>query len=82
MVKEVKVKSVLNKLKKQDDWFLVDYTVNPFMGCAFNCIYCYIHGSKYGGEDTSVLQVKVNAPEVLRRQLKNRARKREYGFIG
>ena len=82
MVKEVKVKSVLNKLKKQDDWFLVDYTINPFMGCSFNCIYCYIHGSKYGGEDTGVLQVKINAPEVLHRQIKNRAGKKEYGFIG
>lgn len=76
------VKSVLNKLKVQDDWFLVDYTVNPFIGCSFNCVYCYIHGSKYGGEDTTTLQVKINAPQVLRRQLKNRARRREYGIIG
>lgn len=82
MVKNVKVKSVLNKLKGQDNWFLVDYSVNPFMGCALNCIYCYIHGSKYGGEETSILQVKTNAPEVFHRQLKNRARKGEYGFIG
>jgi DNA repair photolyase len=56
--------------------------VNPFMGCALNCTYCYIHGSVYGGEETSVLQVKTNAPEVLYKQLKNRARKGEYGFIG
>lgn len=82
MVREIEVKSVLNKLKTRDDWFLVDYTVNPFLGCAFNCIYCYIYGSKYGGEDTSILQLKSNAPEVLYRQLKKRARKREYGFIG
>ena len=82
MVKEIKVKSVLNRLKKQDNWFLVDYTVNPFIGCEFNCIYCYIHGSKYGGENTGVLQVKANAAEVFHRQLKNRARKGEYGFIG
>ncbi len=82
MVREVKVKSVLNKLKSHDDWFLVDYTVNPFMGCALNCTYCYIHGSVYGGEETSVLQVKTNAPEVLYKQLKNQARKGEYGFIG
>lgn len=82
MIKEIEVKSVLNKLKGQDDWFLVNYSVNPFMGCALNCVYCYIHGSKYGGEDTTTFQVKVNAPEVLYRQLKNRARKREYGFIG
>lgn len=82
MVREVKVKSVINKLKHRDDWFLVDYTINPFMGCAFNCVYCYIHGSKYGGEYTTILQVKTNAPEILHRQLKNRARKKEYGFIG
>lgn len=82
MAKVVRVKSVLNKLKSQDDWFLLDYTVNPFMGCALNCTYCYIHGSKYGGEDTSVLQVKTNAPEVLYKQLKNRAQNGEYGFIG
>jgi DNA repair photolyase len=82
VVQKVKVKSVLNKLKVQDNWFLVDYTINPFMGCAFNCIYCYIHGSKYGGEDTTKFRVKTNAPEVLHRQLKNRARKRQYGFIG
>ena len=82
MVQEIKVKSVLNRLKKQDNWFLVDYTVNPFIGCEFNCIYCYIHGSKYGGENTGVLQVKANGPEVFRKQLKNRARKSEYGFIG
>jgi DNA repair photolyase len=82
LVREVKVKSVLNKLKTQDNWFLVDYSVNPFMGCALNCTYCYIHGSKYGGEDTSIEQVKTNAPEVLYKQLKNRARKGEYGFVG
>lgn len=81
-LKEIEVKSVLNKLKSSDDWFLTDYTVNPFIGCSYNCIYCYIHGSKYAGEDTTTLKVKVNAPDVLRRQLKNRARKREYGVVG
>ncbi|MCE5213429.1 MAG: radical SAM protein [Methanobacterium sp.] len=79
---ETKVKSILNRLKIRDNWFLVDYSVNPFMGCALNCIYCYIHGSKYGGEDTSNLKIKTNAAEVLYRQLKNRAKKREYGFVG
>lgn len=81
MVSNILVKSVLNKLKKQDRLFLMNYTVNPFMGCSFNCAYCYIHGSKYGGEDTNTLHVKINAPEVLRKQLKNRTRRREYGFI-
>lgn len=82
MVIEIKVKSVLNKLKRSDNWFLVDYTLNPFIGCGFNCVYCYIHGSKYGGDNIDILHVKANASEVLYRQLKNRARKKEHGFIG
>lgn len=82
MSKEIEVKSVLNKVKHQDDWFLTDYTLNPFIGCSYNCIYCYIHGSKYAGEDTTTLRVKINAPDVLWKQLKNWARKKEYGVIG
>ena len=48
MPKEILVKSVLNKTKKRDSWFLDDYTVNPYSSCSFNCLYCYIRGSKYG----------------------------------
>ena len=32
-------------------------------------------------ENSTSLKVKVNAPEILRKQLKNRARKGEYGII-
>lgn len=48
MVDEIQVKSILNKHKKRDDWFLDEYSVNPYSGCSFNYIYCYIRGSKYG----------------------------------
>ncbi|MEW6011220.1 MAG: radical SAM protein [Euryarchaeota archaeon] len=51
------------------------------MGCSFNCVYCYIHGSKYGEHIPSQLTAKINAPEILYRQLKNRARKKEHGII-
>jgi DNA repair photolyase len=81
LVREIKVKSVLNKQKHADDWFLSGYSINPFSGCSFNCVYCYTRGSKYGEHQVPGLAVKINAPEVLVRQLKNRARKREYGFI-
>jgi DNA repair photolyase len=81
MINEIPVKSVLNKHKKRDNWFLENYTLNPYYGCLFNCIYCYIHGSKYGGDDSNNLSIKVNAPEILIKQLKRRAFKREYGII-
>ena len=81
MVNEIKVKSILNKHKKRDDWFLDDYSVNPYSGCSFNCIYCYIRGSKYGGNMAKTLSVKINAPELLEKQLSRRAKRGEYGII-
>ena len=82
MVDEIVAKSILNKQKKRDDWFLVDYTVNPYQGCTFRCVYCYIRGSKYGTHSTRRLSVKVNAPELLAKQLERKAEKGEYGMIG
>lgn len=79
---EVQVKSILNKHKRRDSWFLVDYSLNPYLGCSFNCLYCYIRGSHYGGGTTHKLKVKSNAAEILKKQLKRRAKKREYGIIG
>jgi DNA repair photolyase len=76
------VKSILNKHKKRDSWFLLDYSLNPYLGCSFNCLYCYIRGSHYGGDTTHKLQVKANAAEILKKQLKRRAKKGEYGLIG
>ena len=81
MINEILVKSVLNKHKKRDNWFLENYTLNSYSGCSFNCIYCYIQGSKYGGDDSNNLSIKVNAPEILVKQLKKRAFMREYGII-
>jgi len=81
LVRQIQVKSVLNKQKKTDDWFLSGYTLNPYSGCSFNCIYCYTRGSRYGEHIVNGLAVKVNGPEVLVKQLKNRAKKKEYGFI-
>jgi len=81
MVNEIQVKSILNKHKKRDDWFLDDYSVNPYSGCSFNCIYCYTRGSKYGENMAKTLSVKINAPELLEKQLSRRAKKGEYGII-
>jgi DNA repair photolyase len=81
MLHQKQVKSVLNKLKKRDDWFLVDYSVNPYEGCNCNCLYCYIRGSKYGLNMEERLSVKANALEVLEKQLAARAKKQQYGIV-
>lgn len=81
MPQEIQVKSILNKQKKRDTWFLNDYSANFYSGCSFNCLYCYIRGSKYGYNLADKLSVKMNALDIFDKQLKNRAKKNAYGFI-
>ena len=81
MPKEIEVKSVLNRTKRRDPWFLDEYTVNLYSSCSFNCLYCYIRGSKYGTNLEKSLSIKKNAIEVLDKQLAARARKKQYGII-
>ena len=75
------VKSILNKHKKRDSWFLDDYSINPYEGCGFNCIYCYVHGSNYGENLAEKIVIKKDAGAILDKQLANRAKKNEYGYI-
>ena len=81
MIREIEVKSVLNRKKHRDSWFLDEYTFNPYSSCSFNCLYCYIRGSKYGENLAKSLSVKINALELLDRQMYNRAKKSEQAFV-
>lgn len=81
MPQSIQAKTILNKTRRRDPWFLDDYTLNPYSGCSFNCLYCYIRGSKYGEHMEDKLAVKENAAELLDRQLALRARKNQYGII-
>ncbi len=80
-MKEIIVKSILNKKKNRDSWFLDEYTLNPYEGCSFNCQYCYIRGSKYGENMTETLSAKINGAEILDRQLKFRSKRDQHGII-
>ena len=67
-IREIRAKSVLNKSK------IYDYCVNPYTGCQVNCRYCYarLFMRRYSGHREpwgAFVDVKVNAPEVLRRQV-------------
>jgi DNA repair photolyase len=81
LVNEINAKTLLNKNKKRDDWFLGNYTLNPYAGCSMACIYCYTHGSKYGGNYGIEVAAKSNAVPILKKQLKNTIRRNERGFI-
>jgi len=67
-VTEVQAKSILNKSK------IYDYCVNAYTGCEVNCRYCYarLFMRRYSGHSEpwgSFVDVKLNAPEILRKQL-------------
>lgn len=78
---QIEVKQILNKKKQRDAWFLDDYTLNPYSACSFNCLFCYIRGSKYGEHMERKVAVKSNAPDLLEKALKNLSKKGKYGFI-
>lgn len=81
MITPISVKSILNKHKFRDSWFLDEYSVNPYQGCGCNCLYCYIRGSKYGENMEEKLAYKENLLEILDKQLKNAAYKAKYGYV-
>ncbi|MCR6640020.1 MAG: hypothetical protein NVV82_13800 [Sporocytophaga sp.] len=81
MPREIELKTILNKTKRRDPWFLDDYTINLYSSCSFNCLYCYIRGSKYGENLEESISVKVNGIELLEKQLYLRSKKQQYGFI-
>lgn len=70
IVKEIKVRSVLSKTGIPGR----KYCINPYVGCAHACIYCYaVFMKRFTGHMEpwgSFVDVKVNAPEILRKELK------------
>ncbi len=71
----------LTNIKKRENWFLGDYTLNSYAGFSMGGIYCYTHGSKYGDNHGVKVAVKSNAIPILKKELKNSIRRNERGFI-
>ena len=69
-IKEIECKRALNPCKIAG----FNYTLNPYIGCAHNCVYCYASfmcryrkGKEAWG---SFIDVKTNIPDVLEKQIK------------
>ena len=69
LIKQVYVKSILTRSRIPG----VDYSLNPYVGCEFGCLYCYadimakhtLHRERWG----KFVDIKVNAPFLLDKEL-------------
>jgi len=67
-IREIKVNSILGKSS------IGDYCINPYVGCMHACIYCYADyytkkNFKHLEEWGEFVDVKINAPEVLLKEI-------------
>jgi DNA repair photolyase len=72
---EYQARKIVNVHKHVDGpWFWGKYTAHPYVGCRSGCEFCYARGGRYIGRrdpetfDT-LIGVKVNAVELLRKEL-------------
>ena len=79
MIQEIQAKTLLSSVRGEDRIFDLKYNFNLYRGCPHQCIYCDSRSACYGIEDFRDVLVKVNAPELLAKEL---ARKRVKGPIG
>lgn len=79
MIKEVTARVLLSAVKHPDPWFGIQYTMNLYRGCQHQCIYCDSRSECYRIENFADILVKVNAIELLRKEL---PRKRVKGVVG
>ena len=71
-INKVQAKSILNNTGIPG----LGYAINPYVGCVHGCVYCYArfmkrltgHSERWG----TFLDAKVNAREVLKRQLERK----------
>jgi DNA repair photolyase len=79
VIKEITAKTLLSSSKQPDPWFGIKYTMNLYRGCTHQCIYCDSRSECYQIENFADVLVKVNAIDLLRKEL---PRKRVKGTIG
>ncbi len=79
MVTEIQARVLLSSHPKPDPWFGIRYTMNLYRGCQHQCIYCDSRSECYRIDDFADIQVKVNALDLLRKEL---PRKRTKGTVG
>ena len=84
-IKTITAKTLLRKNASIDSWFLARYGMNLYRGCMHNCAYCDGRAEKYNVEGNfgEELSVKINAPELLARELQPTVKRKplKKGFV-
>jgi DNA repair photolyase len=81
---EVQVRSVLNRVQGMP----FRWSVNPYRGCQNACVFCYARRTHWFWDQDGIdgwgrrIFVKVNAPQVLRRELADPRWEREEVHVG
>ncbi|GAA0478093.1 Rv2578c family radical SAM protein [Streptomyces olivaceiscleroticus] len=84
---EVRARSIVNRVPGASR-MPFEWTVNPYRGCTHACVYCFARRThSYLDLDTglgfdSQIVVKVNAPDLLRRELSGRRWRGEHIAMG
>jgi len=84
---EVQAKSIINRVPEASH-MPFRWTINPYRGCSHSCFYCFARKTHTyldldAGEDfNSRIVVKVNAPELLRKELARRTWRGEHIAMG
>jgi len=79
MYREIQAKTLLSTVKGDDPIFGMKYNLNLYRGCEHQCIYCDSRSLCYGIENFRDVLVKINAIELLMKEL---ASKKEKGTVG
>jgi DNA repair photolyase len=83
---EVEAKSIINRVPGAGVPF--DWSINPYRGCTHSCTYCFARPThtfldmNAGRDFETKIVVKVNAPDVLRREVAARRWKGEHIAMG
>lgn len=68
-IREVGIKRILNPTSID----LGEYVINPYKGCAYSCMYCYVKYNKVTSRDSrcwgDYVDVRINAPSALSKEL-------------
>lgn len=78
-MKEIIAKQILSHSKKGDNYFGIRYNMNIYKGCQHGCIYCDSMSECYQIKNFRDIQVKINAVDLLSKEL---CTKREKGTVG